>query len=149
MRIGSQPGCGRLARESVSGQRRDDEVERVLGAPAMRGRVGERADDLQLLDDRAGPAVGDDHGQRARVRGPHMDEVDVESVDVGDELRQLVQACLARRASRAATQRSASALSDVELHALRGVVDDLALGPAGLADAAVQVIEIGLRELRP
>ena len=35
---------GRLAGEAVAGQGRQHEVERVLGAAAVRGRVGERAD---------------------------------------------------------------------------------------------------------
>ena len=58
---------GRLAREAVAGQRRQHEVERVLGASALRGRVGERTDDLEQLDDRAGPAVRHDQRQRVRV----------------------------------------------------------------------------------
>jgi hypothetical protein len=56
---------GGLAGEAVAGQRRQHEVERVLRLPAMRGRVGQRADRLEQLDDRAGPAVG--HEQRQRL----------------------------------------------------------------------------------
>src|SRR5262249_16693973 len=51
---------GRLAGEAVARYGRQHEVERVLGTSAVRGRVGERADDLEQLDDRAGPAVRDD-----------------------------------------------------------------------------------------
>ena len=58
---------------------------------AVGGRVGERPDDVQHLDDRAGPAVGDDHGQGVRVRRPDVDEVDVEAVDLGQVLRDGVQ----------------------------------------------------------
>ena len=39
-----------------------------LGAPAMRGRIGQRADQLDLLEHRARPAMGDD--QRKRVLVP-------------------------------------------------------------------------------
>ena len=56
-----------LLREAVAGQGRQYQVERVLGGPAVRGRVGERADDLEHLDHRAGPAVGDDQRQRVLV----------------------------------------------------------------------------------
>jgi hypothetical protein len=35
-------------------------MKRIRWAAAMRGRVGQWLDDLQLLDDRAGPAVRDD-----------------------------------------------------------------------------------------
>ena len=58
---------GRLAREAVAGHGRQHEVERVLGASAVRGRVGERADGLEQLDDRAGPAVRHDQRQRVLV----------------------------------------------------------------------------------
>ena len=59
---------GWLAGEAVAGQGGQHQVERVLGAPAVRGRVGERADDLEQLDDRAGPAVRDDQRHRVLVR---------------------------------------------------------------------------------
>jgi len=42
---------------------------------------------LQLLDDRAGPAVRDDDRQRILVLRAGMDEVDVQAVDLGDEIR--------------------------------------------------------------
>ena len=86
-------GRGRLAGEAVAGQRRDHEVERVRRGPAVRGGIGQRLDDLQLLDDRAGPPVRDDHRQRVLVLRPDVDEVDVEPVDLGDELRQRRSAC--------------------------------------------------------
>ena len=54
-------------------------------------RVGERADDVQHLDDRARPAVRDDERHCVLVRRLDVDEVDVETVDLGDELRQRVQ----------------------------------------------------------
>ena len=60
-------GRGRRAREAVTRERGDDHVEGVLRGRAVRRRVGERADDLELLDDRARPAVRDDHRQRALV----------------------------------------------------------------------------------
>ena len=50
-------------------------------APAICRGIGERLDDLQLLDDRAGPAVRDDQRQGFLVRRPDMDEMDVEPVD--------------------------------------------------------------------
>jgi len=62
-------------------------VERVLGASAVCRGVGQRVDDLQLLDDRAGPSVTDDDRQRVLVLRANVDEVDVEPVDLGDEVR--------------------------------------------------------------
>ena len=91
MWTGPQPVRRRLLRVPVAGHRRDDDVERVLGIAAVGRRVGQRADDVEHLDDRARPAVRDDQRQRVRVRRPDMDEVDVEAVDLGQELRERVQ----------------------------------------------------------
>jgi len=44
-------------------------------------------DDLHLLDDRAGPPVRDDEWQRILMFRTHMDEMDVEPIYLGDELR--------------------------------------------------------------
>ena len=63
-------------------------MERVRCAPAMRRRIGQRIDDLHLLDDRAGPAVRDDHRQRIFMLRAHVNEMNVEPVDLGDEVRQ-------------------------------------------------------------
>ncbi len=57
---GVPAGLPRLAGVPVARQRGDHQVERVRGGRAVGGGIGERADDLQLLDDRAGPAVRDD-----------------------------------------------------------------------------------------
>src|SRR3712207_135567 len=78
---------GGLAGEAVAGQGRQHEVEGVLGTSAVRGRVGERADGLEQLDDRAGPAVGHDQRQRILMPRPDVDEVDLDPVDLGRELR--------------------------------------------------------------
>ena len=60
-------GRSRLARKSVAGARWDHDVEGVGWAAAVGRGVGQRIDDLQLLDGRAGPAVGYDEGQRIFV----------------------------------------------------------------------------------
>ena len=49
----------------------------------MGGRIGQRVDDLQLLDDRAGPAVRDDDRQRVVMSRADVDEMNVEPVDLG------------------------------------------------------------------
>ena len=53
----------------------------------MSSRVGQRLDDLQLLDDRAGPAVRDNQRQRVLMLGTDVQEVNVDAIDLGDELR--------------------------------------------------------------
>ena len=88
-------GAGRLSRESVAGHRWNHQVECVGRAPSVRRRIGQRLDEFQLLEDRAGPPVTDQERQCVVVRRPDVDEVDVEPVDLGDELRQGVQPPLA------------------------------------------------------
>ena len=51
-------------------------------------RVGQRADGVEQLEDRAGPAMGHDQRQRVLMPRPDVDEVDLDTVDVGRELRQ-------------------------------------------------------------
>jgi hypothetical protein len=62
-------------------------MEGVRGLAAVRGGVDQWIDDLQLLDDRTRPAVRDDQRQSILVLGTDMDEVDVQPVDLGEELR--------------------------------------------------------------
>ena len=52
--------AGERAGEAEAGQGRRHDVEGVGGIAAMACGVGQRADDVHELDDRAGPAVGDD-----------------------------------------------------------------------------------------
>jgi hypothetical protein len=48
----------------------------------VRSGIHERIDDLELLDDRAGPSVVDDDRQRILVLRTNVDEVDVQPVDL-------------------------------------------------------------------
>ena len=61
-------------------------MEGVRRAAAVSRGVGQRIDDLQLLDGRAGPAVGDDERHRIFMSRADVNEVDVQPVDLGDEL---------------------------------------------------------------
>ncbi len=141
MWTGSQPGRRGLCREPVAGHRRHDDVERVRRIAAVGGRVGERPDHVEHLDDRAGPAVRDDQRQRVLVRRAHVDEVDVEAVDLGDELRERVQPRLETSHVVLVGPVAHERLDRRELDALRGVRDGLILGEAGLAQAAAQVLQ--------
>jgi hypothetical protein len=138
------PGRARLAREAVARHVGDHHVEGVRRARAMRGRVGEQIDDLQLLDERAGPSVADDEWQRVLVLGANVDEVDVQPVDLGDELRVGVQPRLALAPVVLVVPVARDLLDRRERHALRQIVDGLLLGPAGRRDARPQVLELRL-----
>src|ERR1700742_321144 len=54
----------------------------------MGRRIGQRIDNLYLLDNRAGPPMRDDEWQRIFMFGANMNEMNVETVNLGDELRQ-------------------------------------------------------------
>ncbi len=62
-------------------------MESVRCLAAMRRGIGQGIDDLQLLDDRAGPSVRDDERQRVFVLRTNVNEMNVEPIDLGDELR--------------------------------------------------------------
>ena len=53
---------GRLVAEPVAGKRRAHHVEGVGRVAPVGHRVGQGSDDLEELDDRPGPAVGEDQG---------------------------------------------------------------------------------------
>ena len=69
-------------------------MERIGCAAAMRRGIGQRIDDLHLFDDRAGPSVRDDERQRIFVFRTDVNEMNVQPIDLGDELRQGVQSRL-------------------------------------------------------
>ena len=119
---GAPADLRRLGGEAVAGDGRQHQVEGVLGAAAVRGRVGERADGVQQLEDRAGPAVGHDQRQRVLVRRPHVDEVDVHAVDLGHELRQRVELRLGRAPVVVGRPVARERLQGRQLNALRPVV---------------------------
>ena len=103
--------------------------------------IRQRIDDLQLLDDRAGPAVRDDQRQRVRLLRTHVDEVNVDPIDRGDELRQGVELRLARAPVVLGSPVAREFLNRRELHALRLIRDDLPRGPSCRRDAPAQVGE--------
>ena len=138
---------GRLAREAVAGQGRQHQVECVLGGAAVSGRVGQRADGLEQLDDRAGPAMRHDQRQRVLVPRPDVDEVDLDPVDLGRELRQRVQPRLARAPVVLGRPVAGELLHRRQLHALRAIGDELLGGPARRRDPAAQLGELLLRNL--
>jgi hypothetical protein len=110
-------------------------------------RVGERADRPEKLDHRAGPAVGHDQRQRVLVRRADVNEVNGHAIDLGRELRQRVQPRFDTPEVVVVRPITRELLECRQLHTLRAVVDELLAGPAGRFDAAVEVIDVGLRKL--
>ena len=137
-------GRRRLARKSIARQRWNDDIERVRRGAAVSCGIGERLDDLQLFDDGAGPSVGDDERQRILFFRLHVNEVNVQSVDVGHELRQRVESRLTLSPVVVGRPIAGERLHGRELHTLRVVRDLFALGPARRFDATAEVGELGI-----
>src|SRR4249920_3328510 len=121
-------------------------MERVRPARAMRRGIGERLDDLQLLDDRARPPVCDDQRQRVLVPGADVDEMNVKSVDLGYEVRQGVQLGLALAPVVVRPTVARELLHRRERHTLRVVGDRLALGPPGRVYPPPQFAKFSFRK---
>src|ERR1700683_4440048 len=103
--------------------------------------IGKRFDDFHLLDDRAGPAVRDDERQRVFMLRTDMDEMNVQSVDLGDELRQSVQSCLALAPIVFGAPIARECLSRRKLYALASICDRFPVRPLGVVDAPAQLGE--------
>ena len=123
-------------------------MERVRGARAVRRGIGQSIDDLQLLDDRARPSVIDDERQRVFMLRANVDEVDVQPVDLGDELRQGVQPRLARAPVVVRHPVARELLDHGERHALGLIGDGLLLGPVRGRDASTKVVQMPHPERR-
>ncbi len=92
--LGVVARLGRLARKAITGQGRDDDVEGIRRVSAVGSGVGQWTDQVRKLHERAGPAVHQQERHRVLVRGPFVDEVHVDAVDVGLEVVELVEPSL-------------------------------------------------------
>src|SRR5918995_2077678 len=114
-------------------------MERVRCARAMSRWIGQWLDDLQLLDDRAGPSVQDDEWHRIFMLRTNVNEVDVQPIDLGDEVRQSLQPRLALAPVVLCRPVARERLHRRQPRALRLIFDGLLLGPARRRDAATEV----------
>jgi len=150
----------RLSGEREARQRRDDHVEgRGVGA-AVRARVGEWTHQPEVLDEAVGPPVRQDERDGVRPGGADVHEVDTLRIDLGGELRKLVQLRLPRPpvegCAPAVDQVADIGDRDAVLPPGRGgragtAGDDLLLGqllgPPGTGQPVGQVVEVRLRYL--
>jgi hypothetical protein len=73
-----------------------------------------------------------------------MDEMDVEPVDLGDEVRQGVQPRLALPPVVVGSPVASEVLHERQRHALRIVLDGLPVGPTRGGDPRTQILEVRL-----
>jgi hypothetical protein len=120
-------------------------MEGIRRAGAVIRGIGERIDDLELLDRRARPPVRDDERQGVLVLGANVNEVDVDPVDLGDEVREGGKAFLELAPVVIRCPVAGQCLDRLELHALGGI--HLAVGPLRRVDAIAQVLELFLGDV--
>src|SRR4029077_7060233 len=77
---------GRLVRKTKPGQGGDDNVEGFFRLAAMGRRVCQRSDDLQKLDDRSGPSMGQNDRQGILMLRSDMNKVDSETINLRSKL---------------------------------------------------------------
>ncbi len=145
--LGSPAGRGGLAAEPEAWQRRADHVEGVGGVAPVLDWVGQRPDDLVELDNRAGPAVGQHQRGRVEMRGADMQEVDVQPVDRGQELREVVQPRVGGRPVVVLKPVPAQFLEVGQRRALRPVAHSLRVRPPGPAQPFAQVRDVGVGDV--
>src|ERR671913_1388070 len=122
-------------------------MESVRCARAMCRRIRQGIDDLQLLDDRARPSVRDDERQRIFMFRANVNEMNVEAIDLGDEVREGLQFLLALAPVVLLRPVARERLHRREPRALRLIFDGLLFGPARRRDAPPKVVEVLFRNV--
>src|SRR5215510_7504620 len=118
-------------------------MEGVRCARAMCRGIGQRINDLQLLDDRAGPSVRDDERQRIFMLRSNVNEMNVDAVDFGHEHRQRVQPRLYLAPVVGAPPVADDFLEFRELITLRTVRNGFLVGPAGFGNTPAEISKGG------
>ena len=80
-----------LTGKAKARQAGNDQMESIRCITAVLRRVREWADDVEKLQHRSGPAMGDEQGLGLRMRAPDMKEMDLEPVNFSNEVVVLIQ----------------------------------------------------------
>ena len=81
------------------------------------------------------------------MAGFHLDEMNVESVDLGDELRESVQLLLCSAPVVFGPPVAHDLLEACQLYALRAVIDRFRIGQTRRRNAAAELIDLCLRDV--
>src|SRR4051794_6355498 len=124
-------------------------MESLRRAAAVRGGIGQGIDNLHLLDDRAGPAVGHDHRQRILMLRANVNEMNIQPVDLGDELRQGVDPSFDFPPVVIRCPVARELLDGCQLHTLGLVANRLPFRPAGRCYAMTQANKLLVENVDP
>ena len=134
------PGLSRLARKPKAGQRRRYDMERQLA----RGRIGQGFDHAHEFDHRSRPAMRDHQRHRIGARRTQVQKVNVEPLDLGLELAERIQLCLAPPPVVPVAPIAGQVLQHLQRRALRPIAHAFLFGPASKIEPQVKVIKLGL-----
>ena len=90
-RLRAQPAGRRCGREAEPGQRRHDNAKRVRRVTAMRRRVTQQRQQVQIFAERARPAMGQQQRQRIRATPRGVHQVHQLTVHIGPQVSQQIQ----------------------------------------------------------
>ena len=66
-------------------------MERIRSRTAISSRISQRFNNLQHLDEGAGPSVRENDGQGILMLGTNVNEVNIQPIDLSQEVRQGIQ----------------------------------------------------------
>src|SRR6266498_1815155 len=125
----SPSGAGRFARKAEPRQRWADHMKCIGRTTAEPRWIGQWLDHLLKLDYRAGPSVRDKQRHRVSMRRARVNEMDIEPIERGDELREAVQLCFTNSPIVAFSPIAANVLNPRQWSALTPVMNRLGLRP--------------------
>ncbi len=121
-------------------------MERILGAPTVRLRIGQRTDHVEKLDDRPRPAVREEDRQGICVLGTHMQKVNSQTVERRAKLWKRVEPALKPPHVIPISPIVDESLSAFQLDALRPVGDGFPFGPACRCEPSPEILDHGRRD---
>ena len=122
-------------------------MKRILLLPTMRQRIGQGTNDLGEFEDRAGPAVREQHRQRVLVSRTDVQKMNIQPVDPGPVLSEPVEHAFASPPIVLFPPIFHQLFQAMELQALGDIRDRLRLRPSGGCQTALQIIDLGLRNM--
>src|SRR5262249_4038903 len=121
--------------------------ESIFRSSSMPRGIGQRIDYIQQLENRSGPAVCHNQRHRVRMTRAYVDKVNVNAVDGSHELRQGVESRLRLSPVVIRLPVAHQLFHGRGLHALRLVLDRLAVGQACRREALAEVHQCCFRNL--
>ena len=132
-------GLIRLAAEAEAGDGGDHHIKAGRVRAAMTRRVGERADQFEEFEHRAGPAMQQQKRHRVGALAAHMEEMQIDAIDRGEKLRLLIEPTLLRAPIEAGAPVIAQGFQIGGVRTIGPAGAGNGGGPAGLFEPALEI----------